>query len=171
MIKYLRTTSSCLFLLCAFGFSSVVNAERSQAQRIGNSIGAYLFTEEERQTLRDYVYGTRSDVHSDRNEEGEEPPKRKKAKKNKGKRKGKKGLPPGLAKKNELPPGLARQLERNGRLPPGLEKRRLPDGLESRLPPPPHGHERVIVDRDVVLVEKVTGIIKDILRDVVRSGG
>jgi hypothetical protein len=37
------------------------------------------------------------------------------------------GLPPGLAKREELPPGLEMQVEKNGSLPPGLAKR-LPDG-------------------------------------------
>ncbi len=36
------------------------------------------------------------------------------------------GLPPGLAKKDRLPPDLERHLERNGTLPPGLQKRVQP---------------------------------------------
>ncbi len=40
------------------------------------------------------------------------------------------GLPPGLAKRDELPPGLRRQLVRNGTLPPGLQKRCRPFPLE-----------------------------------------
>jgi hypothetical protein len=79
----------------------------------------------------------------------------------------KKGLPPGLAKKDKLPPGLAKQLERNGTLPPGLAKRDLPSELESELPDPVEGLERTIVDNAVVLVEKATGKIVDILKDVV----
>ncbi len=79
----------------------------------------------------------------------------------------KKGLPPGLAKKDKLPPGLAKQLERNGTLPPGLAKRDLPADLESDLPKPRDGLERTIVENAVVLVEKATGRIVDILKDVV----
>ncbi len=79
----------------------------------------------------------------------------------------KKGLPPGLAKKEKLPPGLAKQLERNGTLPPGLAKRDLPANLESELPSPAEGLERTIVNNAVVLVEKATGRIVDILKDVV----
>ncbi len=79
----------------------------------------------------------------------------------------KKGLPPGLAKKDKLPPGLSKQLERNGTLPPGLAKRELPSDLEVELPKPGQGLERAIVDNAVVLVEKATGRIVDILRDVV----
>ena len=83
------------------------------------------------------------------------------------KKKKNKKLPPGLAKKEKLPPGLAKQLERNGTLPPGLAKRNLPDDLEAELPDPAEGLERTIVDNAVVLVEKATGRIVDILKDVV----
>jgi hypothetical protein len=76
-------------------------------------------------------------------------------------------LPPGLAKKRHLPPGLQKQLERNGRLPPGLEKRALPNDLERRLSRLPGGYSRVIVGRDVVLIQTSTQQILDILNDVV----
>lgn len=79
----------------------------------------------------------------------------------------KKGLPPGLAKKEKLPPGLAKQLEKNGTLPPGLAKRELPSDLETELPDPIEGLERTIIENSVVLVEKATGRIVDILKDVV----
>lgn len=86
------------------------------------------------------------------------------------KSKGKSGeLPPGLAKRKTLPPGLARHLQRHGTLPPGLQKRTLPEGLEARLPRLPHGQERVIVDNDVVLIEEATGLILDIIEDVIRK--
>lgn len=92
----------------------------------------------------------------------------KKAKKDK---KGKKkGLPPGLAKKKQLPPGLQRQYEKNGKLPPGLAKRDLPEELTSKLPPPPAGTQRVVVDNDVVLIEQATGKVLDILFDAVLGG-
>jgi hypothetical protein len=86
--------------------------------------------------------------------------------KNKKKNK-KKSLPPGLAKKEKLPPGLAKQLERNGTLPPGLAKRDLPSDLNAELPKPGEGLERAIVDNAVVLVEKATGRIVDIVKDIV----
>lgn len=85
------------------------------------------------------------------------------------KKKKEKGLPPGLAKKEKLPPGLAKQLEKNGTLPPGLAKRDLPDDLNNELPDPAEGLERTIVDNAVVLVEKATGRIVDILKDVVTA--
>lgn len=79
-----------------------------------------------------------------------------------------KGLPPGLARKDQLPPGLAKQLQKNGTLPPGLAKRSLPSDLERQLPPPPKGYERQIIeDATVVLVNKATGKIADIIYDAV----
>lgn len=76
-----------------------------------------------------------------------------------------KGLPPGLAKRDQLPPGLAKR----DRLPPGLAKRDLPSGLHSRLGPARHGTRRYIVGNDVLLIEAATGIVLDIIYDVVTS--
>ncbi len=78
-----------------------------------------------------------------------------------------KGLPPGLAKRDQLPPGLEKQLQKNGTLPPGLAKRDLPPDLEDRLGRPPEGYERTIVDNDVVLVEAATRKVVDIITDAV----
>lgn len=92
--------------------------------------------------------------------------------KGKGDSKGKsRGLPPGLAKKDQLPPGLQKQLERGGTLPPGLAKRDLPDDLETRLGPPAQDTERAIVDNDVVLIERTTGVVLDVIRDVIKGRG
>lgn len=77
-----------------------------------------------------------------------------------------KGLPPGLAKREHLPPGLQRHLERHGKLPPGLEKKRLPGDLSKRLSPVPKGYKRLVVGRDVVLVDERTQVIVDILTGV-----
>ena len=81
---------------------------------------------------------------------------------------GRNGLPPGLAKRDSLPPGLQKLLDRNGRLPPGLDRRALPEDLEKRLPARTDT-ERVIVDNDVVLIEKGTDLVLDVIRDVVRD--
>ena len=80
-----------------------------------------------------------------------------------------KGLPPGLAKKNKLPPGLQKHLDRTGRLPPGLQKRLepLPPDLEARLPRIPEYWERVILERDVILMDRRTQRILDIIEDIV----
>jgi hypothetical protein len=81
-----------------------------------------------------------------------------------------KGLPPGLAKRGgKLPPGLQKHLDKNGRLPPGLQKRLepLPPDLDARLPRLPDYWERVILDRDVILVDQRSNRILDILENVI----
>jgi hypothetical protein len=84
--------------------------------------------------------------------------------------KGKSGeMPQGLAKRDELPPGLAMQLERNGKLPPGLAKRDLPSDLDDLLPRRRGGLERLIVEEDVVLIDRETGTIMDILDGAARG--
>jgi hypothetical protein len=70
---------------------------------------------------------------------------------------------PGSAK--PLPPGIARKIARGGTLPPGIAKRYLPQDLLVQLPPRP-GCRWVLVDNDVVLIAAATGIIVDILVDV-----
>jgi hypothetical protein len=82
------------------------------------------------------------------------------------------GLPPGLAKREELPPGLQRHLERNGTLPPGLQKRLqpLPQDLEAQLPTTPEGIVRGVIGNKVVVVEERTSKILDIV-DGVFGGG
>ena len=87
-----------------------------------------------------------------------------------GKKPKKKGLPPGLAKRGgNLPPGLQKHLDRTGRLPPGLQKRLepLPHDLDSRLPRLPDYWERVILERDVILIDRRTDRILDIIENVI----
>lgn len=64
-----------------------------------------------------------------------------------------------------LPPGIAKNLARGKPLPPGIAKRYLPQDLSLRLPVY-EGYERLIVGDDVLLVAAATGIIVDILSDV-----
>jgi len=80
------------------------------------------------------------------------------------------GLPPGLAKRGgKLPPGLQKQLDKNGRLPPGLQKRLepVPADLDRRLPRLPDMWERVILERDVILIDRRTNRILDIIENVI----
>ncbi len=134
-----------------FSASSYADAEMAKAV-IDKAIEGG-FSELEKQIIEKYFKSSKSETRTtDSNSK----------KKNK-----KKGLPKGLAKKEKLPPGLAKQLERNGTLPPGLAKRDLPADLSSELPDPLDGLERTIVDNAVVLVEKATGRIVDIIKDVV----
>lgn len=82
-------------------------------------------------------------------------------------------LPPGLQKKLDndgaLPPGLQKQLEKNGVLPPGLAKRALPDDLVKQISSVDNDNEVVIVDDDVILIEKAKGKILDIIKDVLKE--
>jgi hypothetical protein len=64
-----------------------------------------------------------------------------------------------------LPPGIAKKVARGGTLPPGIAKRYLPNDLLVQLPPRP-GCQWVIVDNDVVLIAVATGLIVDILADI-----
>jgi len=75
-------------------------------------------------------------------------------------------LPPGLAKRDRLPPGLERQLQVRGTLPPGLQKKmvRCPEELEQRLPPPPPGCAHFFIGGNVVLVNRSSFLVLDIVR-------
>ena len=79
------------------------------------------------------------------------------------------GLPPGLAKRSELPPGLQKQLKRKGQLPPGLQKKLepLPRELEVRLPRIGEIGRAVILGRNVLLLDRRTERILDIVENVV----
>jgi Ni/Co efflux regulator RcnB len=74
-------------------------------------------------------------------------------------------LPPGLAKKDHLPPGLQKHLARNGQLPPGLQKKvySCPPELERQLPPPPPECAHVLVGGNLVLLNRRTNVVVDIL--------
>ena len=54
------------------------------------------------------------------------------------------------------------------RLPENAPIRPLPSALDSRLPSLPPGYHRVIVGRDVVLLDLRSNTILDIMREVVR---
>jgi Ni/Co efflux regulator RcnB len=75
------------------------------------------------------------------------------------------GLPPGLAKRDRLPPGLERQLIVRGTLPPGLRKKAypVPVELERRLPPPPVGYAHLVIGGHIVLVNRRTWLVMDII--------
>ncbi len=80
-------------------------------------------------------------------------------------------LPPGLAKRNgNLPPGLEKHLERDGTLPPGLQKRLtpFPDDLERQLPRLPSIYRRGTIGMDVVILDRRTQRIMDIVHGILR---
>jgi len=77
------------------------------------------------------------------------------------------GRKPELKNGRSLPPGIAKNLQRGKPLPPGIAKQALPAGLIDRLPPVAAGHERVIVDGRVLLIDVATQVVRDVLTDVV----
>jgi hypothetical protein len=70
---------------------------------------------------------------------------------------------PGL---EALPPGIRKNLARGKPLPPGIAKKVLPPTLEGMLPIR-EAYRRVAVGADVILIEIATGLIVDILADVI----
>ncbi len=145
-----------LALLAGMAAAPAVMVASAQSQRAAEAV----FNEIEKRLIRDF-FGVKvpKDAKAD---DG-------KGKKDKGAKQGKSGeMPPGLAKRDSLPPGLQKHLERGGKLPPGLEKRNLPPGLEGKLPKR-KGQDRVIVGNDVVLIERATGLVLDILIDVLTN--
>ena len=158
-------------LFFSSGFVQAGNRDGGVFKQVADNV----FSSAESMRIRDYYarYPVRDRDDIEREWEDDDDSGKKKHKhKNKNKGKGgkgkKKGLPPALAKKDSLPPGLAKQLERNGTLPPGLAKRDLPYDLQRQLPVLDDRYERMIVDHDVVLVNRASGVILDILRNVTR---
>jgi hypothetical protein len=81
-----------------------------------------------------------------------------------------KGLPPGRANRGgKLPPGLQKHWDKNGQLPPGLQKRLepLPVELDHRLPRLPEYWERMVLERDVILIDRRSNRILDIIENVI----
>lgn len=73
-----------------------------------------------------------------------------------------KKTPPDIAKREKLPPGLGRR----DTLPPGLQGRPLPRDLESRLTVLPTTQVRILLGHDVVLIQRDSRLILDILHAV-----
>ena len=65
-----------------------------------------------------------------------------------------------------LPPGIRKKVARGKPLPPGIAKN-FPDDLRGRLPPRP-GYDWRSIGPDVVLVEAATGVVVDVLKDILR---
>lgn len=162
-------------LLALLGIFTVTQAHAqstppSQGTGSGGVIGDIadiVFKEAEKRVIEEYYDRVPGAKPADDDDE-----KDKSAKKGKDKDKGAKGkgrgngLPPGLAKRDQLPPGLAK---RGNQLPPGLMKGDLPPDLENKLGDLPKNVERVIVDDDVLLVQKGTDLILDVLEGVIKG--
>lgn len=78
--------------------------------------------------------------------------------------------PEASGKVKELPPGIRKKIARGGTMPPGIAKQVLPDGLHRQLPQR-DGYDYNVVGSDVVLVDKATDVIVDVLSDVLLGGG
>lgn len=151
--------TSMIIVMFAAGYSPG-DVDTVQTAQAASPVLTGVFNEVERKLIRDYYRsktGAQSDSHSDGG--------RGKASKGKGR-----GLPPGLAKRDQLPPGLQMQLEKNGTLPPGLAKRDIPRDLRGGMPRRDSRYGTYEIDNDVVLVERATGVIVDILADVILGG-
>jgi hypothetical protein len=68
----------------------------------------------------------------------------------------------------KVPSRIDRELAPNDKLPRALPKAYLPWGLERLLSPLPPDLERVIVGHHIVLVERRTATVLDVMREVVR---
>jgi len=73
-----------------------------------------------------------------------------------------KKTPPGLAKRESLPHGLAKR----DTLPPGLQGRLLPRELDARLTVLPATQVRVIIGNDIVIMQRESRVVLDILYGV-----
>jgi hypothetical protein len=69
--------------------------------------------------------------------------------------------------RKSLPPGIAKNLQRGKPLPPGIAKQALPSALDELLGPPPRGYERLELAGRILLVEVATRVIHDVLEDLV----
>ena len=160
------------FTALLFALALPVNAQETAVTQ-GKDLGGIVFLEIEKRLIRN-IYGIPS---SERDPERWRPRNEKahtsdifESMHTSGKKfklkmgKDRKGTSPGLAKRNKLPPGLAKFKK----LPKKLKKRPRPKGLEDILPPRKMT-ERVIVGNHVVLVEKATNLVLDILKGVIRN--
>ncbi len=155
----LKITVLCLSILSFTSSIAEAGHKRDDSSSSSEKLVKVIFGEVEKALIEEYFGKDKKrdhDKYYDRHESS----------KHKKKHKKRKGMPPGLAKRDSLPPGLQKQLEKNGRLPPGLEGRDLPYDLRKHLPKAKHGTKRIIVDKDIVLIEEGTKIILDILKDV-----
>jgi Ni/Co efflux regulator RcnB len=145
MINVLRT-------LALIGVVLSLSPARAAADDLtGADMATIVLDQVERRIIGDYYQRQYDEWQAEQNQGN----KKSKNKKN--------GLPPGLAKREQLPPGLEKQLERNGHLPPGLEARALPDDLLYQLRPRPTGYEFRQVDNKVLLIQSATNLVLDAL--------
>lgn len=189
-----KTVLLSCFLIGA-GLAPAAAQERgSSIENIGKAavgVASSVFAEEETQRIKDFferraaVLGkdksgeddTAADRDDDDNDNDIESSVGKKGgaqASDKGKGKSAKGRGKGRGAQNagrgrpSMPPGIAKNLERGKELPPGIARNYLPSALEAELPTY-EGKSRVVIDDDVVLVDDTTGVIVDIIQDVLNQ--
>ncbi len=148
-----------LIFVFALAVPATVTPALAQKLPTAKEVGNIIFKEVEKRAIEEF-FGKKAAEKAT----GGKGKKAKKWKMGKGKGKGK-----GRGRGGGLPPGLQMQLERNGTLPPGLAKRELPPGLQKKLGNAPPGTERIIAGNDMVLLEKATGKILDVIVDVLKG--
>ena len=139
------------FLLSLIFLAVFMVPAGAQKLPTAKEIGGIVFKEVEKRAIEEFFGKKAGKAAKDAGDDGDK--KSKKAKKGKGKGKDK-----------------AKGKGRGKGLPPGLAKRDLPAGLKSKLPEPPPGLERIIAGDDVVLLEKATGKILDVIEGVLKGG-
>lgn len=144
-MRLLQRSSLCLVILIALLSSGCVTLKETFGVRSGevkvrtkDGYAKVVFSDRDKEAVRNYY-----------------------AKKWKHKK-----MPPGLAKRDRLPPGLQKRLEAGDQLPPGLQRSTLPYELEDVLSPLPKGYIRLRVGGDMIIMNKNTEVIVDILKDI-----
>lgn len=67
-----------------------------------------------------------------------------------------------------LPPGIAKKVARGRPLPPGLARQPVPYEVRARLPYCTNGLECIMLGADMLILDAVHGVVRDIVRGVVR---
>ncbi|HZJ94460.1 MAG TPA: RcnB family protein [Thiopseudomonas sp.] len=78
--------------------------------------------------------------------------------------------PPGLAKKNKhcLPPGQYKKWQRGKPIAKNIRYYELPRGLRSHLSVPDDHYRYVRVDDDILLIDRVTHVVIDVIENILR---
>ncbi len=171
-------TLSLSLLIIFVGWLPNQQSHATTAKDVGNIV----FSEVEKRLIDEYFgrrlgrlperTGARDDDDDDRKKHrgGKGKGKGNQKAKHDGKSRGKsKGLPPGLAGRKDLPPGIQKQIARGQRVPDDVETYRLPEDLIRRLPRVDREIDRRVIGDDVVLIERGTNLILDVMEGVLRS--
>lgn len=74
-----------------------------------------------------------------------------------------------VKKRKGLPPGIMKQIREGKRIPDEVSRYPLPDYLRTRLPVPPRGTRRVLVNNDILLIRTGTNLVLDIIENVLNQ--